>query len=211
MRTLSRLLLCGLVLLAGSVAQAGYPTYFYPTYYVPTVYPSEVHYHNHYNRITVFQDTPTYTVGQGAPYVAPAAQESPCDAKIKAMQAAFDAKFALLEERAKASAAPAAPPVPQAAPQPVKPTPEPAASPAKPGPVLGGVCAACHDGRQAEKKGGGVVLTKGGRPVAEWNPELIGKALAYVSKGHCPKGDGAKLTQPEYNAFVQELVDLSKQ
>lgn len=210
MRTVApRLLVLLAVFLPPSVANAGYP-YFAPTYYyTPSYYPAPV-YHNHYNRVVVFDFTDPYALPAAPKYVAsPAADahSSQCEENYKSLKAEMAELKAKLTAPAPAPAA--APPAPPAAPAvpPMAPVAEGQPRPA----VLGGRCAVCHDGQKVSaEKGGGVMLTRGKRPVADFGAELVGKCLRYVSLGNCPKG-GEKLTPAEYNAFVQELVDVSKQ
>lgn len=209
-----------------------YPSY-YPTYYTPTYYEApkvEV------KKITVLEFVQPYFVGVPATYVAPAAATAPaptastvlpCDEKINALKAelaAFKAQMSRdliplpgkydertgkrLPEGEVIERWPDGSPKKELVPAPMSPVTDSPKLGAAFGEksVIGNECAKCHDSGVSASMGKGVVLTSEGKYVS-FTPELIGKAMKYVTSGKCPKGK--PLAQERFNAFAQELFDLA--
>lgn len=178
-------------------------TVYFPQTYAPSVIYKDNH-HDDYiekKRIVVLEYSlfPAFPVGfmpQYAPAAAPSAApppqavgaSTPCDDKLKGLEA----KIAALESKLGGGVPPNA--LPNTAPAPVV---------AK---VFVAKCAGCHDASTAAAKGKNLTLFKDGAPIA-WNAELTGKVLKEVAKGTMPKG--GKLAQDEFASLAQELFDLS--
>ena len=183
------------------------------TVYFPQTYsnyaPSVIYKDNHHDdyiekkRVVVLEYSlfPAFPVGympQYAPAAAPSAApppqavgaSTPCDDKLKGLEA----KIAALESKLGGGIPPNAQP---------STAPVPVTVAAK---VFVAKCAGCHDASAAAAKGKNLTLFKDGAPVA-WNAELTGKVLKEVAKGTMPKG--GKLAQEEFASLAQELFDLS--
>lgn len=193
MNTLLRWALATAVLVAPAAAQAGScGTLYFPNTYGYYAKPA---YHDDYEvkkRVVVLEYAliPAFPIGYAAPATpaAPAATvPTPCEETAKRLEA----KIAALE--AKLNGPPATPPgtLPSTAPKGL--------------PALSSKCAACHGEAVSASKGGKLTLfAKDGGPVG-WTAETAGKVLKAVSSGTMPKG--GKLTQEEFTAVLQDIVD----
>lgn len=199
MNTLFRWALATAVLVAPATVQAGScGTLYFPNTYGYYAKPA---YHDDYEvkkRVVVLEYAliPAFPIGYAAPAtpavpVPAATAPTPCEETAKRLEA----KIAALEAKlgAGASPTPATPPgtLPSTAPKGL--------------PALSSKCAACHGEAVSASKGGKLTLfAKDGGPVG-WTAETAGKVLKAVSSGTMPKG--GKLTQEEFTAVLQDIVD----
>lgn len=181
-----------------------YPTYTYqaPTYYAPPYKEKE--------RVVVLEYYPLFPVGVTQPYRSPprdeAVAETPCDAKLKALESKFDALSAKLAAGGSAVGSPS--PTPPQPPLNTAPPPMPKATDPLPKSVLAGPeCARCHDAKVSSEKGGGLSLSRDGSPL-KLTAEQTGKCIEQSMRKTMPKG-GNGLPPDRLNDLLNELVDLA--